>query len=158
MRRFHVHVSVQDIDESIRFYSTLFGASPSVHKNDYAKWMLEDPRVNFAISRRGAGIGINHLGLQFDTETELASHRTQLSNSSAPMREEAAAPCCYAEADKHWVTDPQGIPWEAFHTLKEIPVFGLDTGPSTPPRPERKVFKIHAAAAPCCGPATKESK
>jgi lactoylglutathione lyase len=124
MKRFHVHVSVSDLPSSIRFYAALFGAPPSVEKPDYAKWMLEDPRVNFAISRRDRVPGVNHLGFQTDSAEELALLEQQLSAASVPAREERAAACCYAKSDKTWVQDPQGVPWEVFHTLDSIPIYG----------------------------------
>jgi len=129
MKRFHVHVSVRDLDESIRFYSTLFGETPSVEKDDYAKWMLEDPRLNFAISKRCCGEGINHLGLQVDADGELESIETRLKQSDRTWLAEKEATCCYAHSDKHWVEDPQGVVWEAFHTLGAARVYGESPGP-----------------------------
>lgn len=124
MKRFHVHIAVDDLPQNIRFYSALFGAPPSVEKTDYAKWMLDDPRVNFAISQRGSAAGLNHLGLQVDSDTELHALRAQLASADIEARDELGANCCYARSDKHWVQDPQGIAWETFHTLGDIPVFG----------------------------------
>ena len=124
MKRFHVHVAVQDLAASIRFYSSVFGAEPSVLKSDYAKWMLEDPRINFAISQRGAAIGVNHLGIQVDSAEELNALRQQVAAAEIEARDEAGANCCYAKSDKYWVQDPQGVAWETFHTLGSIPVFG----------------------------------
>jgi catechol 2,3-dioxygenase-like lactoylglutathione lyase family enzyme len=132
MKRFHVHVAVKDLSESVHFYSAVFGAEPSVLKDDYAKWMLEDPRINFAISKRGQQPGVDHLGLQVDDEEELRDMRGLLEVADRSMVEQSAQPCCYAKSDKYWITDPQGIAWETFHTLKSIPVFGEDTRlPST---------------------------
>ena len=130
MNRFHVHVSVKDLDESIGFYSKLFGSEPSVTKPDYAKWMLEDPRVNFAISQNkcGSTFGVNHLGLQVDSEPELSALEARFSKAGLSGVEEHGAACCYAKSDKTWLQDPQGIPWENFHTLGDAPVFG-DRGP-----------------------------
>lgn len=128
MKRFHVHVSVADLSESIRFYSELFGTEPTVHKPDYAKWMLEDPRINFAISTRGQRVGVNHLGLQVDSDPELRGMKTRLVAADGKMLQEDAQSCCYARSDKYWVTDPTGIAWETFHTLDSIPVFGEGTG------------------------------
>jgi catechol 2,3-dioxygenase-like lactoylglutathione lyase family enzyme len=125
MKRFHVHVGVEDLDRSIGFYSNLFGAEPAVRKDDYAKWMLDDPRINFAISQRGHAIGVNHLGLQVESDAELAAVRTLFEAADATATvAETGAMCCYAKSDKHWVTDPQGIAWEAFHTLGAVPFFG----------------------------------
>jgi len=123
MKRFHVHVSVEDLDQSIRFYSTLFGAEPAVTRPDYAKWMLEDPRVNFAISRRGAQPGINHLGLQTDSDDELEGLHERLQHADVAAQAEKQIGCCYATSNKYWVTDPTGIAWETFHTLGSIPTF-----------------------------------
>lgn len=121
MKRFHIHVSVSDLSESVRFYSELFGADPTVHKADYAKWMLDDPRVNFAVSTHRQPVGVNHLGFQVDTDEELRAMQTQLKAADARMIEEKEQPCCYARSDKYWVTDPTGIAWETFHTLGRQP-------------------------------------
>ena len=139
MKRFHVHVSVEDLAASVRFYSTLFGAAPTVHKDDYAKWMLEDPRINFAISQRGRAPGVDHLGFQVDSEEELSGLRKQLEAADAALIEEAQMTCCYSRADKYWITDPTGIAWEAYHTLGDAPMYGE----------ERKTAK-----SACCGPAS----
>jgi catechol 2,3-dioxygenase-like lactoylglutathione lyase family enzyme len=125
MKRLHVHVSVDDLAQSIRFYSTLFAAEPTVLKDDYAKWMLEDPRVNFAISKRQGSIaGISHLGIQAEDEGELAEVYDRLSRAERPTVEEKAAICCYAKSDKQWIADPQGVPWETFFTYGEATVYG----------------------------------
>ena len=124
MKRFHLHIGVDDIDKNIRFYSALFGTEPAVRKPDYAKWMIDDPRVNFAISSRGAMAGVDHLGIQVENDNELDGVRTQMVAADAATVEHENAACCYATSKKYWVQDPQGIPWEAFHTLGTIPVFG----------------------------------
>ena len=124
MKRFHVHVAVSDLERSIGFYSTLFACEPTVRKSDYAKWMLEDPRINFAISQRARESGVNHLGFQVDSADELTALRDTLQRADASLVEEAGANCCYAKSDKYWVTDPQGIAWETFHSLGAIPVYG----------------------------------
>lgn len=124
MKRFHVHVAVNDLDESVRFYSKVFGSEPAVLKPDYAKWMVEDPRLNFAISARGSRAGIDHLGLQVDSDDELAGMREQLLSADGSLMEERAVNCCYAKSDKYWVTDPQGIAWETWHNLDSVPVYG----------------------------------
>ena len=116
MKRLHVHVSVDDIDASMRFYSTLFAAQPTVVKDDYAKWMLDDPRVNFAISRRGAASGIRHLGIQVEDRAELTEVYERLKRAEAPVVAEGATTCCYAQSEKSWIADPQGIQWETFLT------------------------------------------
>lgn len=124
MKRLHVHVAVDDLASSIRFYSTMFAAAPTVTKNDYAKWMLDDPRVNFAISARGVAPGLNHLGVQVESPAELAEMNERLQKLDTEVVEEAGTSCCYAKSDKYWATDPQGLAWETFHTLDTIPVFG----------------------------------
>ena len=124
MKRLHVSISVDDIDASVAFYSTLFGASPSVRKPDYAKWMLDDPRANVAIEKRGRASGVDHLGIQVDTTEELAEVTGRLAAASKPLLEQEAATCCYARSDKTWLADPQGIAWETFHTFGESPTYG----------------------------------
>lgn len=124
MKRLHVHVAVADLVASVKFYSTLFAAEPTVQKPDYAKWMLDDPRVNFAISARGAAPGLNHLGVQVENADELAEMSARLEKLDADVVEEMGTACCYAKSDKYWATDPTGIAWETYHTLDSIPVFG----------------------------------
>jgi len=141
MKRFHVHVAVQDLAASISFYSTLFGVEPTVVKDDYAKWMLDDPRVNFAISNRGEKAGINHLGLQTDSDAELEQLNAQLRQADVATQAEKEIACCYARSNKYWVTDPTGIAWETFHTLGEVPTFNG----------EEEAAPAGAAAA-CCAP------
>jgi catechol 2,3-dioxygenase-like lactoylglutathione lyase family enzyme len=143
MKRLHVHVGVDDLAQSIRFYSTLFAAPPTVEKPDYAKWMLEDPRVNFAISQRGA-VGIHHLGIQVENEGELGEVWGRLARAERPVVEEKAVTCCYAQGDKQWITDPQGVTWETFLTYGEATVYG-GTASLAP-------LAATPAAASCCGP------
>lgn len=126
MKRFHVHVAVDDLTKSIAFYSAMFGELPAVVKPDYAKWMLEDPRVNFAISNRGSPPGVNHLGFQAEDEAELEAIHANLRKAGTTVVPEKAAQCCYSKSDKYWVTDPQGIAWESFRSLDTIPLFGRD--------------------------------
>jgi catechol 2,3-dioxygenase-like lactoylglutathione lyase family enzyme len=126
MKRLHVHLSIEDLATSVEFYSTLFGCPPSVLKDDYAKWSLEDPRVNFAISKRARAAGLDHLGIQVDEAEELEEVAGRLSASGAQLLEQKDAACCYARSDKAWVNDPQGIAWETFHSLGEITVYGKD--------------------------------
>lgn len=123
MKRLHVHVAVADLDESVRFYRTLFGAEPTVLRTDYAKWMLDDPRVNFAVSTRSGARGLEHLGMQVDSEAELAEVRARLDAAALPAEAESGVACCYARSDKHWTTDPQGIAWETFRTLGSVPTY-----------------------------------
>jgi hypothetical protein len=148
----HVHVSVANLAESIRFYSALFDTVPTVTKPDYAKWMLDDPRVNFAISQRGAAVGLNHLGVQVESSDELAEMHTRLQRLQTDVKEEEGASCCYAKSDKYWTTDPQGIAWETFHTLDSIPVFGGDHGTTVKESACCIPLPTMAAAASCCTP------
>lgn len=128
MKRFHVHVAVRDLEQSKRFYSAMFGVEPTVVKADYAKWMLEDPRVNFAISQRGnSSLGVNHLGLQAETDHELEAIHANLQKAESAIVAEKGAQCCYAISDKYWVTDPQGIAWESFRSRGTVPFYGEDT-------------------------------
>jgi catechol-2,3-dioxygenase len=127
MKRFHVHVAVHDLDQSVRFYSTLFGAAPAVKKDDYAKWMLDDPRVNFAISTRAGKTGIDHLGMQTETSAELEEVGSRLAQADVSLLPQKGASCCYAKSDKYWTIDPQGIAWESFHTLDSVPLYGGDS-------------------------------
>jgi len=123
MKRLHVHLSVENLEHNINFYSTLFGCQPTVQHDDYAKWMLDDPRVNFAISNRSEKLGLDHLGIQAENETELQAIKQQLDVTQVPIEAQEGAACCYTRSDKYWVTDPQGIAWESFHSLNEIPTF-----------------------------------
>lgn len=142
MKRFHVHMAVPDLQQSIRFYSTMFGADPAVEKADYAKWMLEDPRVNFAISQRGGAAGINHLGFQVDHPSELKDIHARLQAADAGVTEEKAVSCCYAKSDKYWVTDPAGVAWESFHNLGAVPLYNGDSE--------------DASKETCCAPKSEE--
>jgi len=141
MKRFHVHVAVDNIEANIRFYSTVFNSPPTVSKPDYAKWMLDDPRINFAISQRGLSPGIDHLGVQVESAEELTVLREQVGRAEIAARDQSNAICCYARSDKYWITDPQGIAWETFHTLDSVPVYG-DRMPQISAEPET-----------CCAPA-----
>jgi catechol 2,3-dioxygenase-like lactoylglutathione lyase family enzyme len=123
MKRFHVHLHVDDLVRSIAFYNRLFDARPARQEADYAKWMLDDPPVNFAISTRGSRAGIDHLGIQTDDPEELAAMKARAESADMALLDEGETTCCYARSEKHWVTDPQGIAWEHFHTLANIPVF-----------------------------------
>lgn len=146
MKRLHVHVSVADIAQSVRFYSTLFAAEPTVVKPDYAKWMLEDPRINFAISTRGGQTGLDHLGIQVETPDELHEVYGRLQAADRPVLEEGATTCCYAKSEKSWITDPQGVSWETFLTTGESTVYGdsADLGP------------IRTTSNACCTPAAPQ--
>jgi catechol 2,3-dioxygenase-like lactoylglutathione lyase family enzyme len=147
MKRLHVHVSVDDLAQSTRFYSTLFAAEPTVVKDDYVKWMLDDPRVNFAISTRaGRTAGISHLGIQAEDEAELAEVYDRLARAEHPIVEAKATTCCYTKSDKQWIADPQGVSWETFLTYGESTVYG-----------EGSLAKLkEASEAACCEPACCE--
>jgi len=123
MKRIHLHVAVDDLAKSINFYNTLFGALPTVEKIDYAKWMLDDPLVNFAISQRGAKAGLDHIGIQAESGEELAEIKARLEIADMNMLTQEGTTCCYAKSDKHWVQDPSGIAWETYHTLESAPTF-----------------------------------
>jgi len=129
MKRLHVHVAVHDLQQSIRFYSALFAAQPAVKKDDYAKWMLDDPRVNFAISTRAAKTGLDHLGIQAENSNELEELGIRLAQADVAITTQKGASCCYAKSDKYWTIDPQGVAWESFHTLDAVPMYGEETRP-----------------------------
>jgi len=137
MKRFHVHVGVADIPSAVAFYSRLFDAEPAVVEADYAKWMLEEPRINFAISTRAGKTGLDHLGFQADSESELEVLHKRVEAAAGPVLEQKGTACCYAESDKYWTMDPAGIAWESFHTLGRVPVFGAEN---------------NAEGSACCAP------
>jgi catechol 2,3-dioxygenase-like lactoylglutathione lyase family enzyme len=143
MKRMHVHVSVQDLSQSIGFYSALFDAEPAVVKPDYAKWMLDDPRVNFAISTRGKQPGLDHLGIQVESQAELHNVYARLREAGGTVVEQGHTACCYAKSEKSWIDDPAGIAWETFHTTGENIEYGDGTG-------EREARVARATA--CCVP------
>ena len=148
MKRLHIHVAVKDLQDSIRFYSQLFAAQPSVQKPDYAKWMLEDPRVNFAISQRGARPGVQHLGIQVEDRTELAEVYERLQRAEGPVIEQGETTCCYAQSEKSWIDDPQGVQWETFLTRGESTVYGTEEI-----RPKAEAQAGAPGCAPsCCAP------
>jgi catechol 2,3-dioxygenase-like lactoylglutathione lyase family enzyme len=161
MKRFHVHAHVADLQASIAFYTRMFGAEPTRVESDYAKWMLEDPRINFAISTRGGTPGVDHLGIQADSAEELAELKARAQAADLALLDEGETTCCYARSEKHWVTDPQGIAWEHFHTLDNIPVFREQATPAAGeasaccavPAPRGKPVAIAVKAASpssCC--------
>ncbi len=157
MKRLHVSVAVSDLDESIRFYSTLFGSDPSVLKTDYAKWMLEDPRVNFSISSRGPHKGVDHLGIQVDNDAELAAVAGRLARAGQSVHEQKATTCCYARSNKAWVHDPEGVAWETFHTFGASTVYGEDHASDEADAGESSACctptEKQAKASSCCAPA-----
>lgn len=145
MKRFHVHVAVADLADSIRFYSTLFGSGPTIRKDDYAKWMLEDPCVNFAVSKSASTAGLDHLGIQVDSSDDLGEIAQRLADAARPVLEQKNAACCYARSDKAWATDPQGLSWETFFTTGEHTTYGEDIR-STRSAPK----STGEASAACC--------
>jgi catechol 2,3-dioxygenase-like lactoylglutathione lyase family enzyme len=145
MKRLHVHVSVKDLDASVCFYSRLFASDPAIRKPDYAKWMLDDPRVNFAISQRDGRPGVQHLGIQVGDRAELAEVYERLRRAERPVIEEGETTCCYAHSEKSWIEDPQGVQWETFLTTGESTVYGTE---EIRPKAERRA----ARAACCCEP------
>jgi len=149
MKRMHLHVSVPDLAQSMQFYETLFGAPPTVVKDDYAKWQLDDPLVNFAISARGAAVGVDHIGIQTETAEELAALAGRLKAAGAETFDQTATACCYARSDKSWVNDPAGVRWETFYTFGEATTYGED------PAPPAAAPATTAAATSCCGAAPK---
>ncbi len=144
MKRFHVHLHVADLNRSIAFYSRLFDAAPVRVESDYAKWMLEDPAVNFAVSSRSDTLGLDHLGFQTDEVAELAAMKARATAADMSLLDEGETTCCYARSEKHWVTDPEGIAWEHFHTLENIPVFHQAT-------------RVADGSAVCCAASPGES-
>ena len=160
MKRFHIHVAVADLGQSIRFYSQLFASEPAVVKPDDAKWMLDDPRINFAISHRAGEPGVNHLGLQVDTGDELEEIHGRLEQAEGAIVAEDGIFCCYAKSDKYWITDPQGIPWETFHSLGSVPFYGEADSSLSPVESTCCAPDVATAAMPspkaaskgCCAP------
>ena len=140
MKRMHLHVNVPDLSRSIAFYRTLFGTAPIVVKDDYAKWMLEDPKVNFAISQRGRTMGVDHIGIQVDSADELAELANRLKSAGTDTLDQTATTCCYARSDKSWVNDPAGVRWETFFTHGEATAYGEDE------------VLPEAGASACCAP------
>jgi catechol 2,3-dioxygenase-like lactoylglutathione lyase family enzyme len=151
MKRFHVHLHVNDLDKNIGFYSALLNQPPTRTEGDYAKWMLEDPPVNFAISTRGTSTGLDHLGFQVSSADELGALKAQALAADMALLDEGETTCCYARSDKYWITDPQGVAWEQFHTLGNIPVFNEAAAPAAiaccSPAPAA------SSASACCSPA-----
>ena len=146
MKRFHIHVGVKDLNHSVQFYSTLFGQKPTKLKDDYAKWMLEDPRINFAISTRSNEEGVDHLGFQVDDNSELTELTERLKKADLGVYGEGATTCCYAESNKAWVKDPSGIAWETYQTMGDAEVFS------------EKPKALEAAASACCAPKSSTAK
>ena len=151
MKRLHLHVSVDDLPASVRFYETLFDAAPTVLHGDYAKWMLDDPRVNFAISQREGANGVNHLGFQVDEASELNEIHSRLAAADAGVLEEKNASCCYARSDKYWITDPAGIAWETFHTLGTVPTYSGEKGCGEGKSACCATTQSQPEQASCCG-------
>jgi len=154
MKRFHAHVRVDDLESSVRFYSTLFGTEPAVIKADYAKWMLDDPRVNFAITAGSASTGIDHLGLQVESDEDLAAITRRLAAAGLAVAKQENASCCYARGNKGWVSDPSGIAWETFHTMAGSTVYGSDLRPeASEPSAESCCTPVPSSTSACCSAA-----
>ena len=157
MKRIHIHIGVEKLDESIRFYSALFGAEPIKTKPDYAKWMLEDPRVNFAISTRASKNGVDHLGIQVDANEQLEEIRERVKGAKLDVFDEGETVCCYARSEKSWVQDPAGVPWEAYHTMEDAQIFSVkaaaDTSACCAERPASETACCEGSekTAGCCG-------
>jgi hypothetical protein len=144
MKRMHIHVAVEELNDSIRFYSAMFGnVEPTVLKGDYCKWELTDPAVNFAISRRGAKPGVDHIGIQVETDAELEEMNARFTAAKLPVQEQTETTCCYAKSDKAWTVDPQGVAWETFRTLEAAPVYGESRD---------RAQECAQATAACCSP------
>ncbi|RZT98041.1 ArsI/CadI family heavy metal resistance metalloenzyme [Rivibacter subsaxonicus] len=153
MRRFHVHLHVDDLPRNLAFYSAMFGTGPARVEADYAKWMLEDPPLNFAISTRGSQPGIDHLGIQVDSSEDLAHLQAQARSADLALLDEGETTCCYARSEKHWLTDPQGLAWEHYHTLDSIPVFreaGASCAPAAAERGKPVSIPVRAGGGNCC--------
>ena len=148
MKRLHLHFTVPDLGQSIQFYETLFGAAPSVVKDDYAKWMLDNPRVNFAISTRDRAPGLDHVGIQVDSAAELGELSGRLKAAGAQTFDEEATTCCYAKSDKSWVSDPAGVRWETFFTFGEATTYGEDAAQAA----------LETTTRACCGPAAEPAQ
>jgi hypothetical protein len=159
MKRFHVHLHVDDLAKNIAFYSAMFNQAPARTEGDYAKWMLQDPPVNFAISTRGEQPGLDHLGIQVESAEELQTLKAQATQADMALLDEGETTCCYARSDKYWVTDPQGIAWEQFHTLDSIPVFSQKSSEPNQasalaccaPKAPKTIAAEHASSG-CCAP------
>lgn len=149
MKRLHVHIKVADLEKSIGFYATLFGTQPSVHKPDYAKWSLAEPAVNFAISQRAGLPGIEHLGIEVDSDAALAEITDRLKQAENSLHEEHATTCCYARSNKTWAEDPQGVKWETFHSFGSSARYGADA---------RAAADAASNETACCTPAEREAK
>ncbi|CAM4230228.1 VOC domain-containing protein [Bordetella tumbae] len=147
MKRFHVHLHVDDLEKNVSFYSQLFAREPARVESDYAKWMLDDPPVNFAISTRGAGHGVDHFGIQTESAEELIVLKSRAEAASLVLEDQGETSCCYARSDKYWITDPQGLAWEHFHTPGAIPVYGESHGASA----------NESATSACCSPSIETS-
>jgi len=157
MKRFHVHLAVSDLSKSIAFYSAMFGEQPTVVKPDYAKWMLEDPRINFAISDRGNVPGVNHLGLQAEDDAELEAIHANLQRADTAVLPEKGADCCYAKSDKYWVMDPQGIAWESFRSLGSIPLYGSSKTERAVAEQAGSCGRGVGSASSCCVPSEEKA-
>jgi hypothetical protein len=147
MKRFHVHLHVENLPKNIDFYSQLFAREPARIESDYAKWMLDDPPLNFAISTRGSAKEVDHFGIQASDVEELATLKAQAEAASLSLDDQGRTSCCYARSEKYWITDPQGLAWEHFHTLGTISVYGES----------RREPVGNAVTDACCAPARRNA-
>lgn len=153
MKRMHLHVGVDNMDQSVKFYSTLFAAEPTVRKPDYAKWMLDDPRVNFAVTpTRHTAKGVEHIGIQVETPEELTEVHERLKRAGRPVLEEGATTCCYAQSEKNWITDPDGVIWETFLTNGEATTYGDKMQVAVAHANLDALELANASATTCCAP------
>ena len=150
MKRMHIHLSVDDLNQNIDFYRTMFNCDPTVRHEDYAKWMLDDPRVNFAISNRSNQTGLDHLGIQAENDSELQDIKKNLDATQKPVEAQEQTSCCYSQSDKYWITDPQGIAWESFYSLSEIPTFNEDKSASDENSSACCPGDDNSASSSCC--------
>jgi len=157
MKRMHVHVGVKNIDEAVTFYSALFGAEPNKKMPDYAKWMLDDPKLNFAVSTRSGKEGVDHLGIQVENEAELSEMRKRISQAEIDVIDEGETVCCYAESDKSWVQDPAGIAWEAYQTMGDAQLFSAKDDNTQSACCKPVSIPVVAASSSCCEPSDSNS-
>lgn len=151
MKRLHIHLAVENLEQNVEFYTTLFACQPSVQHDDYAKWMLDDPRVNFAISNRSMKTGIDHLGIQAENDNELQAIKQNLEETQNPIEVQEGTACCYSRSDKYWITDPQGIAWESFHSLNSIPTFNDEKESSASEDNSTCCPTENESSSSCCG-------
>ncbi len=154
MKRLHVNLTVKNVSDSVKFYSTLFDSEPTLQKNDYAQWLLDDPQVNFSIGLRGGSAGFNHVGIQVDSDEELNEMRDRATATTGQVVSQGKTVCCYAESEKDWLVDPQKVRWEIFHTTARTEDFGDNTGLPAMSSDNESTVVTQESASACCGPTT----